>query len=153
MEFHEVRPVARWLAPAIVISLGAAVASAHTAAPRAATAPPQLLALAYGRFQPPGAPQPHPALRLTAREPNGQIIDVAFQELRNGLANGVGGDFDGRCGIGGRRNGDVEISYLPLAQPLSRGTHHLRVVAYGSRCEKNRAVTSSARTFTVHVKG
>jgi hypothetical protein len=46
MEFHGVRPIARWLAPAIVISLGAAVASANTGAPRAATVPPQLLALA-----------------------------------------------------------------------------------------------------------
>jgi hypothetical protein len=151
MQFHRVRPIARWLSPAIRISLGAAVASAPAAAPRAATAPPRLLALGYGRFAPPGTPRPSPALRLTARQPKGQIIDIAFQELRNGLANGVGGDVDGRCGMAGRKNGDVEIRYLPLAQSLSRGTHYFRVVAYGSHCQMHSAVTSSARTFTVHV--
>jgi hypothetical protein len=149
MQFHRVRAAAGWLTPVIAISLGAAGASAHPAPSPDATAPPQLMALSYGLFQPPGAPQPYPAFRLTARQANGQIIDVAFQELRNGVGNGVGGDADGRCG--GRRNGDVEISYLPLAESLAPGTHHVRVVAYGSRCRKGAAVVSSARTFIVHV--
>jgi hypothetical protein len=137
--------------PAIGLSLSPAVASAHSAAPRSATAPPQLRALSYGLFQPPGAPRPYLALRLTARDPKGQIINIAFQEVRNGVGNGIGGDAVSRCGIGGRSNGGDEISYLPLGESLSRGTHHVRVVAYGSSCRKGAVVTSSARTFTVRV--
>jgi len=151
MQFHRVRTVAAFLTTVTAIWLGAAAASAHRAAPRIATPPPQLMALSYGLFQPPGAPQPSPAFRLTARQANGQIIDIAFQEVRNDVSNGVGGDVSDRCGIAGRGNGDVEISYLPLGESLSRGTHHIRVVAYGSSCRKGAVVTISARTFTVRV--
>jgi hypothetical protein len=150
MQCHRVRAVAACLTPAIAISLGAAAASAHPA-PKAPTPAPQLMALSYGLFQPPGALQPSPAFRLTARQADGQIINIAFQEVRHGVGNGLGGDTSDRCGIGGRRNGDLEISYLPLAETLSRGTHQIRVVAYGSACRKRAVVTSSARTFTVRV--
>jgi hypothetical protein len=160
MLFHRVQVVAAWLMPVTAIALGTVTASAHPAAAasphpagaRAATPPPRLMALSYGLFQPPGAPQPSPALRLTARQANGQIINIAFQEVRNDVGNGIGGDVSDRCGIPGRRTGGLEISYLPLAETLTGGTHHIRVVAYGSACRKGSGVTSSARTFTVRVK-
>jgi hypothetical protein len=151
MQFHRVGVVVALLTLVTAIALAAAAASARPGAARAATPPPRLMALSYGRFQPPGAPQAAPAFRLTARQANGQIINIAFQEVRNNVGNGVGGDVSNRCGIGGRRNGDVEISYLPLAQTLTRGTHQIRIVAYGSACRKGAGVTSSARTFTVRV--
>lgn len=138
------------MGPVTAMSLGGAVALAHAAT--VPPAPPQLLSLTYDHVAVPGRTRPVPALRLRAREPRGQVVDVAFQELRGGLGNGVGGADSQRCGLAGRRNGRIEVSELTLAQSLSRGTHEIRVVAFGSRCDESHAVTSSARTFTVRVK-
>ncbi|HEY5427770.1 MAG TPA: hypothetical protein VIK04_01525 [Solirubrobacteraceae bacterium] len=148
MDGHGVRLTARVLGAGIGVWVGAAVASAQAAAP--VTAPPQLLSLAYGRLVQRGVPAP--GLRLTAREPHGQLVEIAFQEIHQGIAGGVGGVLGERCGSHRRRNGRVEVSYAPLGQPLSRGTHQIRVVAYGSRCTRGSRAASSARTFTVHVR-
>jgi hypothetical protein len=150
MDCLGVRLSARLIGVVIGIGLGAAVASARTAAPAAAS--PQLMSLAYGQFAEPGTAHPAPGLRLKDREPRGQVVEVAFQELRKGIANGVGGAIGERCGSHGRRNGRVDVTYLPLSQSLSRGTHEIRVVAYGSRCAKGSPVASSVRTFRVHVR-
>jgi hypothetical protein len=150
MEFDGVRLVARFIGPVTAMSLGGAVALADAAA--LAPAPPQLLSLTYGQIRVRGHTRPVPELELRAREPHGQVVDVAFQEVRDGFPNGLGGASGQSCGLGGRRNGHVEISHLPLAQSLSRGTHEIRVVAFGSRCDQGHTVTSSARTFTVRVR-
>ena len=150
MDGHGVRLAARVLGAGISVWLGATVASAHTAAP--VTAPPQLLSLSYGRFAELGTPAPAPGLRLKARDPHGQVVEIAYQEFRKGIANGVGGAFGERCGSHRRRNGRLEVSYAPLAQPLSRGTHEIRVVAYGSRCTRGSRAASSVRTFVIHVR-
>ena len=133
MDCLGVQLTARLIGAVIGIGLGAAVASARTAAPAAAS--PELMSLAYGQFAEPGAAHPAPG-----------------QEVRKGIANGVGGAIGERCGSHGRRNGRVDVTYLPLGQSLSRGTHEIRVVAYGSRCAQGSPVASSVRTFTVHVR-
>ena len=150
MDCLGVQLTARLIGAVIGIGLGAAVASARIAA--AAAASPQLMSLAYGRFAELGPGHPAPGLRLKAREPRGQVVEVAFQEVRKGIANGVGGAIGERCGSHGRRNGRVDVTYLPLGQSLSRGTHEIRIVAYGSRCAQGSPVASSVRTFTVHVR-
>src|ERR1700727_2349831 len=47
---------------------------------------PLLLSLRYGRFRPSGAPHSYFALRLRARQPRGQILEVRYVELPHGLA-------------------------------------------------------------------
>jgi hypothetical protein len=151
---------ARLIGPVIGVCVTAAVASAHSAPVAAA---PHLMSLTYVTLPADGAAtsslagtgaatSSSPGLRLRAREPQGQVVEVAFQEIRRGIANGVGGAFGERCQSHGRPNGAVEVSDIPLGQALSRGIHEIRVVAYGSRCATGIPETTAVRTFTIQVR-
>jgi hypothetical protein len=125
-------------------------AAAHRRPP--VTAPPKLLSLSYGRYANQTGSRPSPGLRLRAREPRGQVVEVVFQELHHGIADGVGGVGRERCERRGHHSGSVQVTDMLLGQPLSRGTHEIRVIAYGSRCTADSLVVSAVRTFTIHVR-
>jgi hypothetical protein len=111
---------------------------------------PVALQLTYGRFDLSKSWRSGFALRLQARQPRGQIVEIHYQELNNrDEANGVGGDALSRCGLGGRRNGRIETFWLPLAKALGPGRHCIRITVYGSLCRDHSRVRSSSRLFTL----
>lgn len=107
-----------------------------------ALAAPRLISLTYGRYRPPGAPHAYIALRLAALEPHGQIVGTQFK-----ISGGHVAIADGRCGIGGRRNGQVETFYIPFT--LSRGIHEVTVTAAGSACTSSTKARTASRTFRI----
>jgi len=112
---------------------------------------PVILSLAYRRFRPIAAPRSFYGLRVIAKQPHGQIIEVDYQEIdKRGGAHGVGGDATARYGLGGRRDGRLEVFYLLVATKLAAGMHRIRVIVYGSP-GKHASVRSSSRIFVLHV--
>ena len=113
---------------------------------------PRLIALSYGRFRPTGAPHGYLALRFKLEEPRGQIVETTFQEINaRGRPDGIGGQGDSQCGIGGRQDGGVETSFIPVTRPLSAGKYRVRVTAYGSLCTKHGAIVQRSMIFELHV--
>lgn len=107
---------------------------------------PRLISLTYGRYRPPGAPHAYLALRLTALEPHGQVVDAQFETP--GAPTAVG---DGACGLGGRRNGKISSFYMPLK--LRAGLHEVTVIATGSACTTSSTKTrTTTRTFRITVR-
>jgi hypothetical protein len=103
---------------------------------------PRLISLTYGRYRPQGAPHPYLALRLKVLEPHGQVVGTQFE-----TPGGQAAVADGGCGIGGRRNGQVEIFYMPFK--LSAGLHEVTVTATGSACTSNKKTSTATRTFDI----
>lgn len=119
-----------------------AVASAHGNGTLPA---PHLISLTYGRYRPQGAPHAYLALRLRALEPNGQVVATQFETSDGGTAVG-----DGGCDLGGRRNGQVAVFYMPFK--LSPGRHEVTVTATGSACSSSTKTRTATRTFRVTVR-
>jgi hypothetical protein len=63
-------------------------------------------------------------------------------------AGGVG---DGGCGLGGRPNGHVYDSPLPIKK-LRAGTYRFRVTVLGSTCTRDPKTESVSRTFSIRVR-
>lgn len=116
-----------------------AYASVHG---RGALAVPHLISLTYGRYRPGGAPHAYLALRLTALEPHGQVVGAQFVTSAGHVAIG-----DGGCGLGGRRNGQIETFYMPLK--LSSGVHKVAVTVVGAACTASTETRTATRTFRI----
>ena len=99
--------------------------------------PPRILSVDYGRYRPQGAEQSYTAVRVTTRDPNGQVVSVEVDRI---------GQADGGCNLGGKRNGDTTTWTLPTR--LAPGRHRLRITVGSSSCDKRRideATTSTVR--------
>lgn len=58
---------------------------------------------------------------------------------------------DGTCGLGGRRNGHVYDSALPIKK-LPAGIYRFRITVEASTCARDAKSESAWRTFTVHTR-
>jgi hypothetical protein len=105
---------------------------------------PRPLSLSYGEYQPRGAPVPYLALRLKAVERAGQIVETSFDAF-----TGAGATADSECGIGGRRNGQIEIFYTPFT--LRPGPQTVQITALGSACTEAKETRTATRTFHIYV--
>src|SRR5215213_8867825 len=52
--------------------------------------PPRILSVDYGRYRPKGAEQSYTAVRVTTRDPNGQVVSVEVDRI---------GQADGGCNL------------------------------------------------------
>jgi hypothetical protein len=109
---------------------------------------PQILSLRYGRFQPLGAPHPYFALKLRVRVPGGQVLETQFLDGRSHF----GAIADSRCGLGGHKNGGVEISYIPTMRRLVDGVQYVHVTVLASSCNRRNATSRASRTFRLVVR-
>jgi len=141
--------------PGVVISVvfligftWSAGASGARSSRRPHLGPPELLSLRYGRFRPGGAGHAYFAMKLRVYVRGGQVVETDFHELPSGF-NGVG---DSACGIGGRKDGDVETFFVPVMPVFARGIHRVRVTAVASSCSARVATASASRTFRLTVR-
>ncbi len=102
--------------------------------------PPSILTVEYGRFRPKGAERSYTALRVRARDPNGQIVAMEGDAI---------GHADGGCNLGGKRRGDIETWTLPTH--LSPGRHRLSISIESSSCDKRRIVEETTSRFRLIV--
>jgi hypothetical protein len=111
---------------------------------------PRVLSVTYGRFRPIGAASGYYALSIRASDPDGQIVSWADRQL---VESGVsaGGVADGGCGLGGRRNGRVYDSPLPIKR-LRASIYRFRITVEGSTCARHARPESASRTFTIRVR-
>jgi hypothetical protein len=109
---------------------------------------PELLSLKYGRFRPRGAPQPYFALKLTARVPGGQVVELQYCDERSGQCAIA----DGGCGLGGRKNGGVETFYIPAMPRLAEGVHRVHVTVVASSCNRGNETRQASRAFRLVVR-
>jgi hypothetical protein len=141
------------LALCCVLAVGceSAAASDHHAKGRASRDDRiRVLSVTYDKFRPAGASSAYYALSIRALDPDGQIVSWAYRQLvRSGVsAGGVG---DGGCGLGGRRNGHVYDSPLPIKK-LRAGTYRFRVTVVGSTCTRDPKTESVSRTLSIRVR-
>lgn len=108
--------------------------------------PPNIQAVEYGRYHPEGADRSYTALRVTARDANGQVIALKVVNV------GTGGVLyaDGGCGLGGRRRGDTTTFTLPVR--LSPARHRLRITADSSSCDRRRISEATTSEFRILVR-
>jgi hypothetical protein len=109
-----------------------------------------VLSVAYGKVRPPGATSAYYALSIRASDPDGQIVSWSYRQVV-GPAVSVGAVADGSCGLGGRRNGHVYDSELPIKR-LRSGTYRFRITVEASTCTRDPERESASRSFTVHVR-
>jgi hypothetical protein len=109
---------------------------------------PRVLSVNYGTVRPTGATSAYYALRIRASDPDGQIVSWSYRQLGQ---SGTSAIADGGCGLGGRRNGQVYDSPLPIKK-LGAGIHRFRVTVEGSTCTRRAESQSASRTFTIHVR-
>ncbi len=114
---------------------------AHAPAP--ADAKPRILSVRYGWFRPGVELRPYTVLVVKARDADGQIVYVAYQQLD---ADGAV-IADSACGLGGKRVGHTETFRLPIN--LRPGSHRFRVTVGSSPCGKPGRPQSASRTFTL----
>jgi hypothetical protein len=141
------------LAGCCVLVAGCASATAsdhHATRPMSRDEKPRVLSVAYGKVRPTGATSPFYALSIRASDPDGQIVSWTNRQLvESGVSVGAVGD--GGCGLGGRRNGHVYDSPLPIKK-LRVGIYRFRVTVEASRCTRHARSESASRTFTIHVR-
>jgi hypothetical protein len=108
--------------------------------------PPSIHAVEYGRYRPEGADRAYTALRIAARDPNGQVVALKVVNAKTGGTLWA----DGGCGLGGKRRGDRTVFTLPLR--LSPGRYDLRVTADSSSCDRRRIVEATTSEFRIFVR-
>lgn len=104
--------------------------------------PPQIVRVEYGRFRPDGADRSYMAIRVKARDPNGEIVVME--------AEGIG-HADGGCGLGDSRTGRATTWTLPAT--LSPGRHRLRLTVESSSCDRRKISEATTGTFSLTVRG
>ena len=109
---------------------------------------PELLSLRYGRFRPQGAPHPYFALKLRVRVPDGQVVEIQYCDERSRQCAVA----DAACGLGGRSNGGVETSYMPVMPMFAEGVHRVHVTVVASSCNTTNETRQASRTFTLFVR-
>lgn len=140
---------------AVCCVLAAGCASAAASGHRAVSSgsrdeKPGVLSVAYGKVRPTGASRAYYALIIRALDPDGQIVSWSYRQLVHaGAAVSVIGD--GSCGLGGRRNGRVYDSPLPIKK-LRPGSYRFRITVEASTCTRDARLASASRTFTIHVR-
>jgi hypothetical protein len=141
------------LAGCCVFVAGCASATAgvhHAARPTSRDEKPRVLSVAYGKVRPTGATRAYYVLSIRASDPDGQIVSWAYRQLvESGTSVGAVGD--GGCGLGGRRNGRVYDSPLPIKK-LRAGIYRFRITVEASTCTRDAKSDSASRTFTIHVR-
>ena len=108
--------------------------------------PPSIHAVEYGRYRPEGADRSYTALRITTRDPNGQVVALKVVNARTGGVLHA----DGPCGLGGKRRGDRTTFTLPLR--LSPRRYALRVTAESSSCDRRRIAEATTSEFRIRVR-
>jgi hypothetical protein len=135
----------------LVAGCASAVASVHHAVRSASRdEKPRVLSVAYGKVRPAGASRTYYALSIRAFDPDGQIVSWSYRQLVQTGAR-VGGIGDGSCGLGGRRNGRVYDSPLPIKK-LRPGFYRFLITVEGSTCTRDARLGSASRTFRIHVR-
>jgi hypothetical protein len=136
---------------ALVVGCASAAASEHHATRRRSRdEKPRVLFVVYGRVRPTGATSAYYALSIRASDPDGQIVSWAYRQLvASGVSAGAVGD--GGCGVGGRRNGHVYDSPLPIKK-LRAGIYRFRITVEASTCTRGAKPEPASRTFTIHVR-
>jgi hypothetical protein len=110
---------------------------------------PVLLSAEYGKARPKGAERSFYALTVRARDADGQFIAMEYAQIAP--AGGPIGHADGACGLGGKRNGEVETWTLPIRR-LEPGTYRFRITATSSTCDAGAQRQRTMREFTVRVR-
>ncbi|HWC86699.1 MAG TPA: hypothetical protein VG388_09170 [Solirubrobacteraceae bacterium] len=134
----------------LVAGCASATASDHHATrPTSRDEKPRVLSAAYGKVRPTGATSPFYALSVRASDPDGQIVSWTYRQLvESGVSLAAVGD--GGCGLGGRGNGHVYDSPLPI-EKLRTGIYRFRITVEASTCTLRAKPESATRTFTVGV--
>ncbi len=135
----------------LLAGCASAVASDHHAARLTSRdEKPRMLSVAYGKVRPNGATSAFYALSIRASDPDGQIVSWTYRQL---VESGVsaGAVSDGGCGLGGRRNGHVYASPLPIKK-LRGGIYRFRITVAASTCTRHARGESASRTFTIHIR-
>lgn len=112
--------------------------------------PPRILSVAYGRFQPTGASHPYSALRVQMQDPDGQVVGLRWEQVSPKPVMTTIGLADGACGLGGRRNGAVETSYLPME--LDPGSYRFRFEMVSRACGETDEVETVAQEYSFDVQ-
>lgn len=108
-----------------------------------ADARPRVLSVRYGLSRPAAELHAYTALVIKARDADGQIVSVAYQQLDAAIAAIA----DSPCGLGGKRAGQIETFTLPIN--LRSGSHRFLVTVRSSPCGKAGRPESASRTFTL----
>jgi hypothetical protein len=131
-----------------VVLLGLVAMAAWCAVALAASPPPKILSARYGWFKPEGAPKGYHAIRIRARDPDGQIVSMRYS-LRPSNRGAIA---DGGCGLGGKKTGDAETWYLPMRK-LEPGRYVITALAESSDCATDAPLqTSRERRFRFGVR-
>ena len=115
-----------------------------------ASGPPRILSVDYGRYQPTGASHPYAALRVQTQDPDGQVVGLSWEQVSPKPAMTTIGHADGACGLGGRRNGAVETSYLPM--DLDRGSYRFRFELVSRACGGTEELETVAQEYSFDVQ-
>ena len=122
------------------IALGAALLGPAPARAEEPSPPPVIRSVRYGRFRPRGAARAYWALRIRARDPDGQIVAFGVNS----------GHADGGCGLQVDENGKWQTLYLPMR--LRRGRHRLRVQVESSSCDERRLAQQATKRVAVRAR-
>jgi hypothetical protein len=136
----------------VLVSGCASAAASDRVSTRAASRDekPRVLSVAYGKVRPAGATSAYYALSIRASDPDGQIVSWTYRQLvESGMSVSAVGD--GGCGLGGRRDGRVYDSPLPIKK-LRAGSYRFRITVEASTCTRHAKSESASRTFTIHVR-
>jgi hypothetical protein len=141
------------LAISCLLAAGCASAAAsdrHVVRSSSGHEAPRVLSVDYGKVRPVGASRAYYALSIRAFDPDGQIVSWSYLRLVQTSVS-LGGVGDGTCGLGGRRNGRVYDSPLPIKK-LHLGSYRFRISVEASTCTRDARLGSASRTFTIHVR-
>jgi hypothetical protein len=141
------------LAGCCVLAAGCAAGAAsdyHATSLAPAQQEPHVLSVTYGKVRPAGASSAYYALSIRASDPDGQIVSWTYGWLVESGVSAVA-HADGGCGLGGRRNGHVYDTPLPI-EKLRPGIYRFRVTVEASTCTRNAREESASSTLTIHVR-
>jgi hypothetical protein len=114
---------------------------------------PVILSAEYGRTRPPGAERSFYALTVRARDADGQIVGMGYGQVQppGEPPGGPAAVADGGCGLGGKRDGELETWRLPVGR-LDSGTYRFAITATSSTCDDDPQLQRTTREFVFRVR-